>query len=42
MAVTFVPDGAVAAALMETGEFTVAPLVGLQILTVLATPEGEH
>jgi hypothetical protein len=42
MAVTVVPLGAVAAAEIVTGEFTVAPLAGAQILTVPATPDGEH
>jgi hypothetical protein len=42
MAVTVVPLGAVAAAETLTGEFTVAPLVGVQMLTDPATPDGEH
>jgi hypothetical protein len=42
MAVMLDPLGGVAAAEMVTGELTVAPLLGAQILTVPATPEGEH
>jgi len=42
IAVTVVPVGAVAAAEIVTGEFTVAALAGAQILTVPAVPEGEH